>query len=319
VSPTAEREWRDLLEAGFRELLGAPVERILDAEKVADAMESVLSTRSMQESLQPAIEAWLMLEAARLSEDERPLGSYVPASARAPLRSLLGRPDLLPERLIRAMLEHSAVEELMRDVLHEALKEFSEKVNPFVAEWGLPALLKRLGPFGFAGASKSFETMRAEFDRRLEPEIRRFLQGFSHHALKTLTDSAVAKQADPAFIELRHELAAWLMDQPIASLVVAHDDERSRLARELAFDTAAHLVRETGPMRRAAIAMAIQAHAKQSIEASLEVYGIRVQPDFDALAAASWPIVVELMRSESVDAWLKKLLDEFYDELAAVY
>lgn len=317
VSPAAEREWREQLEAGFQQLLRSPVARVLDADKLSDSIDAALATPSFQRSLRPAIEAWLMLESARLSEEARPLGSYVPDSARTPLRALLSHPDLLPERLIRALLEHSAIEELMRDVLHEALREFSEKVNPFVAEWGLPALLKRLGPFGLAGMSKSFEAMRAEFDRRLEPEIRRFLLGFSRHALKTLTDNAIAKRNAPAFVELRHELAAWFMDQPIASLVVPHDEERARLARELAFGVAEHLASETRPMRRAAISIAIRAHAEQPIHAALEVYGVQLQPDFDALAAVSWPIVVELAQSESVGAWLDKLLGEFYDELAA--
>jgi hypothetical protein len=316
VSPAAEREWREQVEAGLRALLSAPVGRVVDADKLADCVDAALAQPSFQASLRPAIEAWLMLESARLAEEARPLGSYVPASARTPLRALLSHPELLPERLIRALLEHAAVEELMRDVLHEALREFSEKVNPFVAEWGLPALLKRLGPFGLAGASKSFDAMRAEFDRRLEPEIRKFLQGFSRHALKTLTDSAIAKRNAPAFVDLRHELAAWFLDQPIASLVVPHDEERSRLARTLAFDIAEHIASETKAMRRAAIALAVRAHAEQSIGAALEVYGVRLEPDLDALAAASWPVVVELAQSESVGAWLDKLLGEFFDELA---
>jgi hypothetical protein len=315
VSDEARREFRDHLAAGWASLLATPVERLVDADAVASAIDSAVASPSFERTIRPIVEGVLLLETARLREEERPVGSYVPASARATIDELLADPDVVPERVLRVVLEHEAVEEVMRDVLHDALKEFSEKVNPFVADWGLPALLKRLGPFGFGGMGKSFDGMRAEFERRLEPEIRRFLQGFSRRALKKTTDVTVDKRGEPSFVALRREIAAWVLAQPVASMVVAHDDARARLGRSAALDIAAHVASETRAQRRAAIALAVQAHAKQTLGEALAVYGVSVEPDFEALAAASWPVVETLVKSEPVRAWLAKLTRAFYDTL----
>lgn len=317
VSAEAAREWQNNLREGYLVLLATPVEELVDPDRLSDALDATLTSATCRDALRPAIEAALMLTTARLTEEERAASEFIPQAAREPLDALVVHPDLLSERLVAAVLEHPAVEEVLRDILHEALTEFSKKVNPFVAEWGIPSLLKRLGPFGFGGVSKGFESMRVEFDKRLEPEIRKFLQGFSRRSLKNLAENFSAKQRDPAFVALRRQLAAWVLEQPISALVLPHDDERLRLSREVYFQVTEHVLVTTKAERRAAIAFALKAHAKQPLGEALAVYGIRFEPDFEALAAASWDAVVALVESEPLRAWLDRLLGEFYDQLAA--
>ena len=51
-------------------------------------------------------------------------------------------------------------------------------VNPFFAEWGLPAILRKVLPIGASAVMKSLESVKGEFDRRLElrPLLAEFAQ-----------------------------------------------------------------------------------------------------------------------------------------------
>src|SRR5262249_39299037 len=137
--------------------------------------------------------------------------------------------------------------------LYDGLKEFSEKVNPFTAEWGIPSLLKRLSVLG-AGLGKGLDSVRAEFDRRLEPEIRKFLAGFSRRGLRGMVALTMAKNDLPKSVALRKRLAAWLLEQQLGELARGADEETIALGQEIGLDiAAAELGREALRARRRAL------------------------------------------------------------------
>ncbi len=159
----------------------------------------------------------------------------------------------MPERLLREIAEQDAIDEIMRDVLYDGFREFSEKVNPFTAEWGIPSLLKRMSVLGGA-MSKGLDTVKAEFDRRLEPEIRRFLAGFSGRGLRRMVDVTIARADQPASVAVRRHLLAWVLDQEIAALARDADEEALALLAEIGLDiAAAELARPEGRARRRAL------------------------------------------------------------------
>src|SRR6185295_316141 len=133
---------------------------------------------------------------AELHAEKGKVGDRVPASAHRHIDALLARHGLMPERLLREIAEQDAIDEIMRDVLYDGFKEFSERVNPFTAEWGIPSLLKRSSLLGGA-MTKGIEAVKVEFDRRMEPEIRRFLAGFSRRGLRSMADAMIARADQP--------------------------------------------------------------------------------------------------------------------------
>src|SRR5262249_25149174 len=152
---------------------------------------------------------------------------------------------------------------------------FSDKVNPFFAEWGLPSLLKRLSPFGLGGMSRGFESMRAEFDKRLDPEIRKFLKGFSRKTLRNASSFLLTRSASPQATALRTRLLAWVLSQRPADLLP--DTSCTRLAHEIGFDMAAHL----------ASLQHVRANRRTLIDLSVRLYAER--PFSDALSALGLP------------------------------
>ena len=316
VSDAAKAEWRANMEAAWRELCARPVGELFAGPAVADAVEAAFSRDAVRAGLVPAVRSALLLASSRLREDDKAVGAYVPASLRPRIDGLLDERGIVPVRLLREVMEHDAVEEVMRDVLYDTLREFNDRVNPFFAEWGLPAFLGRLSPFGLGGMKKAFDSMRGEFDRRLEPEMRKFLQGFSRRALREFSSHTVAKIDEPQFVALRKRLAAWLLEQDVAGLVPPEGDRRAAKAEELAAELCEQVLAmpEVRAERRAAIELAVAAHAKQTLGEALAVYGVTHVPDWGAVADATWPLARAVLGGEAARAWLARLVSEFYEQ-----
>lgn len=317
TSPEAEAEWRANLPALYRDLLATPVGAIADASAIARAVEAAIAGEVVEKVARPVARRALAVTLAELRNEKGTAGARVPASARQKLDLLVARPGLLPERLLREVVEQEAVDEMMRDVLYDALKEFSEKVNPFVAEWGLPALLKRLGPFGMG---KGLSSMREDFDKRLEPEIRKFLKGFSKKSLRHAVQITIEKADEPKSIVLRKHLIAWVLEQEIAAMAKGADAETVALGQEIVIDViGAELGREASRIKyRAMFEEAVALRKERTVGEVLEELGIRFAPDFEALAAATWPAVKAALGSPTSKAWIAAMIGEFYDgEIAA--
>jgi hypothetical protein len=320
TSPGAEAEWRANAAAVYRELLATPVGRLVDAGAVADALDAALSSEAVAKTARPIAKAALKAVLAELRASHNKLSDFVPGSSWKTLNALLSRPKLFPERLAREVVKQPAVEDVMRDVLYETLKEFSEKVNPFFADWGLPALLGRLSPFGLGGMKKGLESLRAEFDRRLEPEIRKFLQGFAGKGLRDMAEKMIEKSDEPKALDVRRRLAAWVLEQEIAVLMRSLDDEGTRLAEELGLDIVSHslsveAMREaTRERRRALIVAAVEAYKEKPLGEALAALGASPLPDVDAAARAAWPAVRAVLETPAVRAWFAGMIHEFFDQ-----
>lgn len=311
------------LAAGWRAILDARVADVVDAEAVARAIESVIEGPLLDRAIRPVARAAVLIELARLREDPTELGAYVPEETRETLRELLARPGLLPERFVREALTHRAFEAVMRDVLDGALAEFQVKANPLTAEWGIPSILKKAGPFSFGlGAfAASFEAVRGEIDKKLEPQRKIFLQSFARRALGTMADFVIKRHDEPAFVELRKELLDWMLGQPVKDLVATVDQRSGELAEEAGSAAAAHVLRaaESRRRRRAGIAMIVAAHGKQTVREAMAGYGVdAAEVDWAAIAAAAWPLVEKGLESDAAQRWIEDLVGSFWDELGAV-
>lgn len=317
-SAKAEAEWRANLPSIFGDFLSTKVGALVDAEALGHLLDIAAASEVVEKVARPAARRALAVTLAELRKEKGKAGERVPPEAKKKLDRLVARPGLLPERLLRELVEQEAVEEMMRDVLFDALKEFSEKVNPFVAEWGLPALLKRLGPFGMG---KGFETMRADFDKRLEPEIRKFLKGFSKKGLRHAVQITIEKADEPKSIALRKHLVGWVLEQEIASMARGADAETIALGQEIAVDiVAAELAREASRAKyKAMLEEAVTQRNEKSVGEVLVELGIVFVPDFDAIAAATWPAVKAALGSPTAKAWIGATIDAFYEaEIAAL-
>lgn len=317
ASDAAREDWIQAFRDGYAWALGLRVRDVIDPVALTDGVTKALSADSVKALFAPAGRDIHRRVLASMKKDEGRLGDYVPAPARLAIDDLLERHDLVPERLVRNIFDQEAIEEAIRDTLYDGLMEFNQTVNPFFADWGLPALLKRM-PIGGGAILKSMGAMRGEFDKRLEPEIRKFLLGFSRKAKGKLADFFITKGGDPKSIELRKNVVSFLYSQSLKELLAGVDESASKKAEIATENIVLETLRRDEP--RARIREGVELFLKDQGDATfgdwLKTAGATAQPDLDAWASLLWPHVQRTMQSPVARAFFEKLTGEFYDGLA---
>lgn len=295
-------------------LLATPLEHVLDAARFEAAVEAALAKEQIDRGARPLSKTIHMAVVRGMRNDSTKLGTLVPAKARARIDKLLEKKRTINEKLIRQLIEQEAMEETLRDVIFDALKEFNEKFNPFVADWGLPGLLKGLGRFGLGPLTKSIENVRAEFDKRLEPEMRKFLQSFSRRAVRRMADLVVQNNDDPKFLALRKSMVAFLYEQELREIVANVDDESAEAWNEITVDVIEHSLAldVSKKKRREAIAALLRDHGKEPLGHVLERYGFTAKPDADAIARTIWPIARAIFQQPVAKDRVAAIVDAFF-------
>ena len=317
-SDAARSDWTKAFRDGYAWALGLRIRDVVDPVALTDGITKALTADSVKALFAPAARDIHRRVLASLKKDEARLGDYVPAPARLAIDDLLERHDLVPERLVRNIFDQEAIEEAIRDTLYDGLMEFNQTVNPFFADWGLPALLKRM-PIGGGAILKSMGAMRGEFDKRLEPEIRKFLLGFSRKAKGKLADFFVTKGGDPASIELRKNVVSFLYSQSMKELLAGVDDSASKKAEIATENIVLETLRRDEPRTRVreGVELFLKEHGDSTFGDWLKAAGATAQPDLDAWANLLWPHVQRTMQSPVARAFFEKVTAEFYDGLAS--
>ncbi len=315
-SDQAREDWTRACIDGYEQLLTLRIRDAVDPATIADALLAALTADSIRSFFAPVARDLHRRVLASLKTNRKSLGDYVPADARLEIEALLARSDLVPDALVRKIFEEKVIVDAIDDTLYEGLLQFNTTVNPFFADWGLPAILRRM-PIGGAMILASMEAMRAEFDRRLEPEIRKFLAAFSRRSSDQLTQMFLASSGDPKLVELRRNLVGFLYSQSIAELLAGVDVEMVSLgARALEHVVVEVLDRELSSRNlRDALERFVGDHGDATVGDWLREIGASGRPDLERWADLAWPQVRGVVRSPLVRDYLERITAEFYDGL----
>lgn len=303
--------------AGWEHVLATPLAKLLEPRALADGVARIATADAVRGLFSPVAREIDRRVTASLRSDDARLGDYVPPAARQAIDELLARPDLVPEDLVRRIFEDEAVEEIMRDVLYDALVEFNSTVNPFFADWGLPALIKRFVPIGSGAVLKSMSAVRGEFDKRLEPEIRKFMLVFSRKSKSRVADFVIAHAGDPKLVALRQSVVAFFYGETLASLTKNIDDDARLSTDEAREAILLELLARDRPRERliAAIEDLLREHGEEPIGAWLERIGVRETPNLEAIAELLWPFVRFALESPPARAFYERVTWDFYASL----
>lgn len=320
VSPAARAEWRTNVAKIGDELLDMPLGQLVEANLLTKAMDALLVRSVLDASMQPLLMRMVREVRALLVAERARIGTFVPSHAQQVLRDLAAQSGSLTAPLVREISEHEAARLVMTDVLHDALVQFSDRVNPFVADWGLPSLLKKMSPFGLGGIGKSVDGMRVEFERRLEPEIKKFLIGFSREALRKGATSIISQSDAPAFVALRQRIVTFLLEQRFVDVLL--DERDTETVARAVMDVVVHVCTDDklAEQRRQIIKGFVDAHAQSSVRAVLASFGVPDKPPpalVDAFVDATFPAFAAALGSTTGKQWLTSLVTEFYDGLVA--
>lgn len=299
---------------GYDHVLSRPLREVLVPSTLVPAAAKVLTNEAIRGLVAPIAREINRRVIASLRSDTAKLGDYVPEEAREAIDALLARPDLLPEPLVRKVFDADVVEQIMRDVLYDALVEFNESVNPFFADWGLPALIKRFMPIGSGALLKSMSAVRSEFDKRLEPEIRKFLLGFSRKSKTKIADFLVSSAGDPKLVALRQSIVAFFYEESLAQITENVDDDARMEADDAAQAIVLEVLRRDRPRERLAAELQklVDEHGDETVGAWLSRIGVTERPDLEKLAELLWPFAKLALESPPARAFWERVTWDFY-------
>jgi hypothetical protein len=314
----AKSDLRRSLEEAYDDVLARPLREVLDPEHVVRSAERLLTNDALRGFVAPLARAIHGEVLAALRAETSKVGEFVPEDARRALDRLLERSDLVPEALVRQIAMDPATDLVLHDVVYDALVEFNDVVNPFFADWGLPALIKKVMPIGAGTVLKSMALVRGEFDKRLEPEIKKFLLAFFRRSKPKIADLVVAKAKDPAFATLRKNVALFVYEHTLADLLRAVDDAARDAADEATLAVVTTLVADARPRAalRATLEQLVRTHGERPLADLLRGAGVTARPDFDALVDACWPTVALLLASAPARSFYERISTEFYEALS---
>jgi len=160
--------------------------------------------------------------------------------------------------------------------------------------------------------------MKGEFDKRLDPEIKKFLLAFSRKAKVKLADLFVKKGDDPKFIALRKNVVSFLYSQSMSELLAGVDDQASRKGEIAAEHITLETLRRDHPRQQLKLALEafLKEHGELTIGEWLKSVGASGEPDLEAWAELLWPHVQRTLQSPVARAFFDKVTSEFYDGLA---
>jgi hypothetical protein len=310
----ARATWIEQTRRGFERVLDLRVDQLLERASFERMVAAAMATEVLDGLARPLVGFLFdqVTDAAR--SIPTPLGDLAGEEARRALETLVEHPEVVDARLVRAITRDPALEGMMRDVLFEALVAFNERSNPFVASWGVPALLDALPRLGRTAIRGTFDRVRAEFERRLEPEMRRFLEGFARQSLDHTIDRFEEKAAEPEVVAARRHALDVLLSEPLRDLVWPPNDARHEAARAAVEALAVHLV-STAEVRKA-----VEAHvdamwsrfAHRTLREALEELSI-TPPDPEPFAAACWPALRSQLVEDALLAELGKAIDATHE------
>ncbi|HXC52133.1 MAG TPA: hypothetical protein VN634_14700 [Candidatus Limnocylindrales bacterium] len=311
ASISTRDEWLRLCRETWDRALSKPIRDTIRPDDIAAGLRSVATPESVRDLFGPLLRDLHSDLVALLKKDETALGDYVPEMARRAIDMLLERRDLIPEALVRKLFEQQAVQDAIYDTLYDGLTQFNTSVNPFFADWGLPSFLKRM-PIGGSVILASMEALRSEFERRLEPEIRKFLAPFSKRATGQLAEVFLAKSADPKFIQLRKNLVIFLYTQSLAELLARVDAAAAADVGVAIEEILLALVandRLAARIRDAAQAF-VDEHGDQTVGEWLASIGATGDGLVEPWAELLWPAVEKTLASPAARELLRRIVAE---------
>ncbi len=194
------------------DLLNRPLKEIVDpgwlAPRFVEGFRSTVKEARTEEWVRTQVQSALK----RVQDEEGTLRGRLPVELVAPARQLASRPYQPDRELVRAILDHTAMHKLLREVLMETLTDFGRSMKP--ASSGPPAGAKRRGAFGsLMGAAQEMATaVGGVMEKQVEGKVREFVDGAIVRSLDLTVDKVCAEDFVVDFAEWRAGILDRLLD-----------------------------------------------------------------------------------------------------------
>lgn len=318
---TSERgrgDARGLLEAGVEAILDRPLGEVLPEAAFARAVDDVATEARLCDLARCILRLAVAPGVEELKGDQEPVGRWLDAEARARLEALVAREGIVDESFIDVVFSQAATEELFAETLFRALQDFSESV-PAVVQSLTPASLGKIASRLQGAAGGVRDRMREEIQRRLEPEIRRFVQAATRRLLDGAAGFVKSGLDREGSMEARKNLLRHALDRP-TSTYLQHLDPEARADVEAVLVSVARNEEARAELRARLLAIhrrLLERFGTRSVRAVLAAHEVELDLDYDAWLDALWPAAEAALRSPGARRVLESLASDLLEALDA--
>jgi len=200
-----------LVHLAIDHLLDTPIAQLVEPSFIAKQTVVVLH----QSANSPQTEEWIRNQ-VNLVRQRIPSGTLqesIPQELIVPVRTLVSRPVAPDKQLVSRLLEHRAVEELLRELLVGALQGFAKRIKPNI-------------PSGSSNRLKSLKRVREgvlggigqEIERQAEQRVKDFVDGILSSVIAQTVDDLCDPAKGDTYGRFRVHLLDQILDTPIQEL-----------------------------------------------------------------------------------------------------
>jgi uncharacterized protein (DUF1778 family) len=174
-------------------------------------------------------------------------------------------------------------------------------------------------PIGSGTLLKSMNTLKSEFDKRLEPEMRKFLLVAARKSKGKIADFVVTKGGDPKQVALRQNVVRFLYEETFANLLKNVDDDARMELDTAVEEIVLSAIGNDRPRERLSkeLEKLVAEHGDEPIGKWLERIGVVERPALAALADLTWPYVRLALESPPARAFYERVVWDFYATLGS--
>ena len=199
-------------------LLAQPIAQLVDPQIMAQhtvlTLKEILRTNDTEDWVREQINT------LRVRVPHGTAREHLPEEIVEPLQSVVSRPVSLNRDMVGRVIEHGAVEDLLRELLVSALQGFAQRLKPAMPTTGKAGSrlrsLKKVGE-GMLGG------LGAEIERQAEQKAKEFVDGI----LSSVVTQAADELCNPAKAEtygrFRGHILDQLLDTPLQELATEVD------------------------------------------------------------------------------------------------
>lgn len=296
---------QDLVNLVLEDLLERPLAELIDPQMMGDAVLTGLRSSLKNPGTKAWISTRLQSAVTQLKGDRQSLLRRVPRDAVEPVQDLLRRPYSPDAPMLRAMVDHSAMRNLMREVLTHSLTDFASLIKPPTKALGSGRLAQWAG-----AATVAAKMVGSEVERQLEGRIKVYVDGAISHAIGIAVDHV----CDPKNAAEYGKMRSDMVDVALAMPVSTWGEELAKLEPSALVDdvhqilSAAAASEELEKELRGMVEQMVQEQGHLSARAFLEGSGLEEswRPPLETLMLSHTRHVVE---SDAFADWLHKVCE----------
>jgi hypothetical protein len=311
TSQAARGEWSRLLAAAVEHALERPLAELLPEAQLWPAVEAHLEAPRLVSAARLAVREGLTRAVAEGHLDGAPVGRWLSEEATRGLLDLVARPGWIDPAWVERLFQEQAMEALVSETLYEALRDFSTLV-PRIVQGVLPSGLGKLAKLGGMATGGVGGRVLEEVERRLEGELKRWLEKGSRRALEGAATYTRERLDSPEAVQARVDLTRFALEQTGAFHARPLDGEILAAIEAVAASAAAAVGArpERLEVARRVMGRLYAERGGAPLRAALAEAGVQVDLPVEAWAEATWPAVVGLFEVPEVQDFLQTLAGE---------